>query len=139
MLLTDDEINACWNGPMPSGFAKSQYDIARAIESAILAKLAGAELPEPVAVYANHRATPEGTTEFYGFASNHLSIASFLYTAEQLHQAFAQGAAAQLAEKPSAWSYKQNRVHRCLATHCPPDDAYDAGTLIELYTRREAK
>lgn len=64
---------------------------------------------------------------------------ALLSCSESAHaQGFAAGAASQLAEKPSAWSYKQNRVHSCLQFFCPPDDAYDEGTLIELYTRREA-
>lgn len=32
--LTDEQIDACWDGLTPSGYGKSRYDIARAIERA---------------------------------------------------------------------------------------------------------
>lgn len=35
--MTDAQIDACWDGLMPSGCGKSRYDIARAIVRAALA------------------------------------------------------------------------------------------------------
>ena len=43
--------------------------------------------PEPIACYAGHRLTPEGTNEFYGYADTLMSTATMLYTEEQLKQA----------------------------------------------------
>lgn len=94
-----------------------------AIERVILAKLAGAELPEPA--MRTHGAID--TTE------------KLWFTADQLHQAYAQGAAAQLAEKPRLYAYTVNKVHNEFCEFEPPDDAYDEGTLTPLYTRKEPK
>jgi hypothetical protein len=113
-LLTDDELWAL----VPNA---DNLESARAIEAAILAKLGAMALPEPLSM-----------------GSSVAGVFLDVYLPVHLHQAYAQGAAAQLAERPSAWSFKQNRVHNCLQFFCPPDDAYDEGTLIELYTRREA-
>ena len=41
--LTDAQIDACWDGPTPSGSGKSRYDIARAIIRAALAAQPAAE------------------------------------------------------------------------------------------------
>ena len=45
------------------------------------------KLPEPVACYAGHRLTPEGTNEFYGYADTPMPMATKLYTEAQLKQA----------------------------------------------------
>ena len=101
---------------------KNAFD---AIESAILAKLASAELPEPDCVLSTNR---------YGSSPDAYPV----FTADQLHQAFAQGfaagAAAQLAEKPVG----------CVVVHgkhkvgmLPAQRDIEAGET--LYTRREAK
>ena len=123
MLLTDDEIQAIHEAD-DGAVAWGSY---RAVETAILAKLASAKLPEPAMKHyqRDFRMQITGETPFY--------------TADQLRQAFAQGAASQLSDKPSAWSFKQNRVHRRLTDYCPPDDAYDKGTLVELFTLKEPK
>ena len=41
---------------------------------------------EPVACYAGHRRTPEGTTEFYGHADKPLKPATMFYTEAQMRQ-----------------------------------------------------
>ena len=42
-ILTNNEIDAAWEGPTPSGYGKSRYDIARAIVATYEAKLARQE------------------------------------------------------------------------------------------------
>jgi hypothetical protein len=115
-------------------------DFARAVEAAILAKLASAELPEP---YGWAKQSEIEQNARLGGSINlwrkKFDNDTTFYTADQLRQAYAQGAASQLADKPSAWSFKQNRVHRRLTDYCPPDDAYDKGTLVELFTLKEPK
>ena len=123
MILSDEEISDLWVTELDD--RKTVTTFARAIEAAILAKLASAELPEP--------AIRDGEW----FEENSRAATDF-YTADQLRQAYAQGAAAQLAEKPSAWKWRVNRFHQHLEDYYPPDDAYDEGTLVELYTRRQA-
>lgn len=59
---------------------------AKALQAVFLKKLASAELPEPLKCFSY----PKGKCQD-------------LYSGDQLRQAFAQGAASQLAEKPSAW------------------------------------
>jgi hypothetical protein len=76
MLLTDDEIQAIHEAD-DGAVAWGSY---RAVEAAILAKLASAKLPEPATV------TVLSETPYY--------------TADQLRQAFAQGAASQLSAEP---------------------------------------
>ena len=94
MLLTDEEISAVSYKHFAEvahvhdndmDWDKWANDFARAIEAAILAKLASAELPEPelhdgitVTAKGKYKSTEDG------------------YTADQLRQAYAQGAAAQL-------------------------------------------
>lgn len=122
-LLSDKELWAL----VPNA---DNLNDARAIEAAILAKLASAELPEPQKYPADCFMREVNVCD-----SLAVSIAI-----QQAHaQGFAAGAAAQLAEKPSAWKWTANKFHDRLEDYCPPDDAYDEGTLIELYTRKEAK
>lgn len=45
------------------------------------AELAALRSQEPVACYADHRLTPEGTTEFYGYADKKLKPSTMLYAA----------------------------------------------------------
>jgi hypothetical protein len=89
MLLTDDEIDKALGCSTFGGTLD-----ARKIEAAILAKLASAELQEPVDCVGGW----EEPVTYY-------------YTADQLRQAYAHGAASQLAEKPSAWRWKANKVY----------------------------
>jgi hypothetical protein len=87
-LLTDDEIaNAVIAAKVKCVHpnAETTRDVARAIEAAILAKLASAELPEP-------------------FHAGYIAQTEYFYTAAQLHQAFAQGAASQLSAVPSGFT-----------------------------------
>lgn len=83
-ILTEWEINeiadkckSSLGGVWPHAF----YEVAEAM---ILEKLAGMELPEPEIKEA----------KFGGYDA---------YTATQLHQAYAQGAASQLSAEPFAW------------------------------------
>jgi hypothetical protein len=76
-LLTDDEIDEALGCSTFGGTLD-----ARAVEAAILAKLASAELPEPAYRKLND---PVG-----------------YYTADQLRQAYAQGASSQLSAEPFA-------------------------------------
>jgi len=46
----------------------------------LLARLDAWEQQEPVACYSAHRLTPEGTTEFFGYADEKLEPGTFLYT-----------------------------------------------------------
>lgn len=112
-LLTDDEIEAIckelWLHP------KKLY---RALEAAIIAKLASAELPEPAML--THGAID--TTEKPWF------------TADQLRQAYAQGAASQLSEEPIAFTDVDFGM-LCVAR----DIASDCGATVELFTLKEPK
>ena len=91
MLLTDDEIKEIFRNEGPSDF---ELCFARAIEAAILAKLASAELPEPAMKHyqRDFRMQITGETPFY--------------TADQLRQAYAQGAASQLSAEPAAKQFQ---------------------------------
>ena len=116
-LLSDKEIDACWN-PMSCGYGKSRYNIAKALQAAILAKLASAELPEPL-----QRDHTEHDVDYY--------------TAAQLHEAhaqgFAAGAASQLSAEPVAFT-DEDFMHIFVSA----DIAQDCGATIELYTRMQA-
>lgn len=35
--------------------------------------------------------------------------------------------------EPVAWEYEVNNAWHCYSTSCPPDDAYDEGSLKPLY------
>jgi len=127
-LLTDDEKHdICRLHQGGADWSDDDYDsamsFAEKVEAAILAKLASAELPVP-SVIGKHKTSGLSETG---------------YTADQLRQAFAQGAASQLAEKPDAFAYMTNGWRWCFSQGKPPDDAYDEGTLIELFTRKEPK
>jgi hypothetical protein len=87
-------------------------------EKALLAKLGAMELPEPAMLTHGAIYTTEKPW----------------YTADQLRQAYAQGAAAQLAERPSAFTDADH-----MSIFVSEDIAKDCGATIELYTRREAK
>ena len=80
-LLTDREIKDI------EMYARSvtewNLQFARAIEAAVIKKLATVSV-EPVACYAGHRITPDGTTEFYGYADKKLEPSTMLYPAEAL-------------------------------------------------------
>jgi hypothetical protein len=125
-LLSDDEIDVCWNGPMPCGYGKSRYNIAKALQAAILAKLASAELPSDA---------------WDAFVKNECSAPEF--TADQLRQAFAQGAASQLAQEPSAylWAPRKKPELAKLAFQPEPSIQLKAlGYLSQpLFTRKEPK
>lgn len=76
MLLTDDEIEQI----VMDDNGRDCFEFARAVEAAILAKLASAELPEPVVI--------------------DMHVSGYVirgYKKDQLRQAYAQGAASQLS------------------------------------------
>ena len=131
MILTDKEAES-----LAADVCCSVFDM-RAIEAAILAKLASAELPEP--------ATPNesGSTQCivrWLVETPHGWIGSYEKEAisDQLRQAYAQGAAAQLAEKPEAYGRRTGDgvVRYCMG----PDDVfgYEREFTVPLYTRRQA-
>lgn len=142
-LLSDEEIALAWigiNDPIALGgnFKDSEHvkNFAANLEAAVLAKLASAELPEPV-VIDRHES----------------GIVIRGYTAAQLQQAhaqgFAAGAAAQLAEKPSAFQLRDEEASEhygreiyVLYSVFDFKDGANIGNiekvLTPLYTRREA-
>lgn len=114
MLLSEKEISQI---SLSAVTVKDATEDARAIEAAILAKLAAKELPEPV-VIDKHESGYEIRD----------------YKKAQIQQAYAQGfaagAAAQLSAEPSGFIDKYGEifaeVEQMLSTDTP------------LYTRREA-
>jgi hypothetical protein len=131
-LLTDDEIHEDYKALR--GDKQPRYiEIYRAAEAAILAKLGEMELPEPAMKHYERDYAMQITGE------------KSFYTADQLHQAYAQGfargAAAQLAEKPTAWVYPHRLGHRELTfTDQAPIELNHPhfAKSTPLYTRREA-
>ena len=106
MLLSEQEIHEDYKA-LRGDKPKRYIEIYRAAEAAILAKLAIAELPEPVARtmrlignddYAKKRGYCARTYNELpkGMYSDTWQDLELLYTYDQLRQAFAQGAAAQL-------------------------------------------
>lgn len=134
-LLSEEEIGAM---TLPYSYAyindvSACKEFVRTIEAAILAKLASAELPGPASVIDGCLFDNESDC----CKSLRCTRREGVYTADQLHEAhaqgFAAGAAAQLADKPSAFTdadYMSIFVSEDIATDC--------GATIELYTRREA-
>lgn len=118
MILSDEEIAEI---SLSAVTVKDAIADVRAVEAAILAKLASAELPEPsIFQYDAMLASPIKA-----------------YTADQLRQAYAQGAAEQLSSEPIA--------------HCRvlplQSDEYTPKSIVQwanhpvdgpLYTRRQA-
>ncbi len=140
MLLSDDEIKAVnfvdLNRLDYEVFEVDQSSVmefARAIEAAILAKLGAMELPEPAGAYK------EGSfiAMRNGFPSEMIEM-SDAYSAAQLHQAYAQGAAAQLSQEPIALLRKDQK-HVILADDLPNYMRGEDRFPTPLYTRREAK
>jgi len=118
MLLTDDEIHEDYKALR--GDKQPRYiEIYRAAEAAILAKLGAMELPSDA---------------WDAFIKNECSAPEF--TAAQLHQAYAQGAAAQLAHKPMGWFVKEHGDVVDLEWNSEKPK-YE-GDWKPLYTRREA-
>ena len=122
MLLSDEEEWRLWNAQGIDDMNQADaIAFARAYAAAILAKLASAELPATVWVDVPH----------------------FTYTADQLHQAhaqgFAAGAASQLAETPSAWAMR-DALDELLANGCTGITVgFETDwRKVPLYTRREA-
>ena len=142
-LLTDEEISdlAISNPP-------DVHKYARAIEEAILAKLASAELPEPT--YWIWRT--DSDFHFWEECAAkklfdaHSGDKQSTYTADQLiawgNTRYAQGAAVQLAEKPSGylWAPKKKPELAKLSFQPKPSVQLKAlGYVSEpLYTRRQA-
>lgn len=142
-LLSDEEEWKLWNAQGIDDMNQAEaIAFARAYAAAILAKLGSAELPEPAV--QRTKESKEKTLDDWFYASNpaYAKVHSSwkwegLFTAAQLHEAHAQGcaqgAAAQLAEKPSAFTDADY-----MSIFVSKDIAIDCGATIELYTRREA-
>lgn len=112
-LLSDKELRAL----VPNS---DNLESARAIEAAILAKLAAKELPEP--------AISDGEW----FEENSRAATDF-YTAAQLHEAHAQGFAAGASAQLSAEPFTHYRHYD------EQVQPFADGNTVPLYTRREAK
>ena len=131
MLLSDEEIMEI----IVDKPEETLLDFSRAIESAIFAKLAAKELPEPVGAYE----LVVGQEEWQGLPSEIIEMRD-AYSADQLRQAhaqgFAAGAAAQLSAEPVGVvsDYEGMSLDHTKAVF-NRSDAY-IGT--PLYTRREA-
>jgi len=121
-LLTDDEIKAAW-ALVPLGLEADDISaFANLIESALLAKLAVMELPKPA------EETWRNNARF------------FIYTADQLRQAFAQGAASQLSAEPSAYELSATKyANGRELVYTVPDALASYIKVTPLYTRKEAK
>ncbi len=116
MLLSDDEIRRLHGFSDGTAGAKVMGKLVKDAEAAILAKLGAMELPEPVVIDKH-----ESGYEIRG------------YKKDQLRQAYAQGAAAQLTHEPSGFTTPEF-CSIFLAESC----AKEHGEPIPLYTRREA-
>jgi hypothetical protein len=106
----------------------SVMDFARAIEAAILAKLASAELPEPEYYVRNH-GTFNQVEKYYYDAVHADERRRTRYTADQLRQAYAQGAASQLSAEP--FTHYRNYDEQV--------QPFADENTVPLYTRKEAK
>lgn len=118
MILTDEEMRLI-AGPRVDYFDHAVF--GRAIEAAILEKLASAELPEPQELNS-----PMDERAVWG------------YTADQLRQAYAQGAAAQLSAEPIG---EFEALPDPTVGELPWLNIYDAKSRVvgtKLYTRRQA-
>ncbi len=146
-LLSEQDRNQL-EDDLEQQIGKNAFD---AIEAAILAKLASAELPEPVSAQFQTL----DTSDWHNFIdAEHQANTKedgrwpmrYLFTAAQLHEAhaqgFAAGAASQLAEKPSGylWAPKKKPELAKLAFQPEPSVQLKALGYISqpLYTRREA-
>lgn len=137
MILTDDDIlhsAASTLGEMHvenCGLGDIK-DFARHLEAKWLAKLAGMELPEPETFEA-WNAKQHCDPEEIGF----LQALRIAYCCGQdsanQRQAFAQGAASQLADKPFAF-VRSSQLH---FGHVACDESDDGA--FPLFTRKEAK
>lgn len=115
---------------------KAAFD---SIEAAVLAKLAGVELPEPFGLFCGVRHDPPKTKEFWGMLNEGADNGSKcnLYTADQLRQAYAQGAAAQLSAEPACW--ESNLTGSFLSPESKASGECPKHFDVPLYTRKEAK
>ena len=81
-FLTDEGILSVADTCPLEGFDSEMIQFARAIEAAILRKLAE---QEPVAIFKGRRLTPEGTSEFWGTllcgSADDLARDAYLYAA----------------------------------------------------------
>lgn len=118
-ILSDEEVNTLWNdsfiGADPTS-GNQRFKFTKLIEAAILAKLAGMELPKPI-----QRDDTEHGVDYY--------------TADQLRQAYSQGAAAQL----SAESVGDMRESLLIDGLILPVVEVELPVGTALYTRKEAK
>lgn len=110
--LTNEEIRKLQaqhpteNDPMP---------FARAVEAAVLAKLASADMPEP-------------------FPAGYIARTEYFYTEAKLRQYGAACAARMLSKEPDGWVCKSRGL---IAVECPAEDDYrfHLGTWGPLYAK----
>lgn len=146
MLLSDEEISQI---SLSAVTVKDATEDARAIESALLAKLGAMELPEPVEEQFQTR--EEGVWHNFIDEDHRLNTKEdgrwpmrSLFTADQLRQAhaqgYAQGAAAQLAHEPIAYELSATKyANGRELVYTVPDVLASYIKVTPLYTRREAK
>ena len=81
---------------------RGQWEFARALEAAWMQALASAELPEPALTkqYNLHKAVRYMDKNSIGDCDASWVDAGVYFTADQLRQAYAQGAASQLSAEP---------------------------------------
>jgi len=114
-LLTDDELGfgqmclSLWSCVTSKPLTQREIDFASAIESAVLAKLAGMELPEPETFEA-WNSKQHGDPEEIGL----LQALRIAYCCGQdsvnQRQAYAQGAASQLVQKKADGELQERNI-----------------------------
>lgn len=109
-VLTDDDLANLSRKHGPFAF-----DVYRAIEAETIKRLAAGVRVEPVAYYANHRLTPEGTTEFYGYADKKLEPSTMLYTAEAIAAARVQENERCAQALEALWHSNDDSTKKCIA------------------------
>lgn len=96
-ILTEKEREDVYKYWLHSSTLTNEDGLIQLAEKAVLEKLAGMELPEP-----EFRMRWDDEKAVYKVDKPNIDSQD-CYTATQLHQAFAQGAASQLSSRPVAW------------------------------------
>lgn len=104
-ILTEKEREDVYKYWLNSSTLTNEDGLIQLAERAVLEKLAWMELPEPFGLFCGVRHDPPKTKEFWGMLNEGADNGSKcnLYTADQLRQAYAQGAASVLSAEPSGF------------------------------------
>jgi hypothetical protein len=125
-LLTKEDLRAA--GAMFHSDGTVFFTNLEQLNAALLAKLASAELPEPEYYVRNH-GTFNQVEKYYYDAVHADERRRTRYTADQLRQAYAQGAASQLSAEPfTHYRHYDEQVQ-----------PFADENTVPLYTRKEAK